>query len=196
MKYFLSLLVTVSALCTSLSAVEYGTLVSENVALYEIVSEKIILNDGDKLEIINVLGDSAYFRLFLKDVRLPTSVVFSENNELSNAVILRSYNSDTDYNDIFVGPAEVFIVQMARVPNTNSYRVSYKLTRASEVEYKNANIVSLPTSAVGQGTHEIVVEASDDLQSWTPVHSSSIGGNKTFFRTRVLSLALGAEPAD
>jgi len=41
------------------------------------------------------------------------------------------------------------------------------------------------TSAVGKGTHEIVVEASDDLQSWTPFHSSSIGGNKTFFRTRV-----------
>ena len=62
----------------------------------------------------------------------------------------------------------------------------YKLTRASEVEYKQANIVSLPADTVGAGTHEIVVEASDDLQTWTPVHSSSIGGNKAFFRTRVV----------
>ena len=70
---------------------------------------------------------------------------------------------------------------------TANLNLFYKLTRASEVEYKQANIVSLPADTVGAGTHEIVVEASDDLQTWTPVHSSSIGGNKAFFRTRVVT---------
>ncbi|MEN8861612.1 MAG: hypothetical protein ABF315_00305, partial [Lentimonas sp.] len=71
--------------------------------------------------------------------------------------------------------------------NSADSAISYKLTRASEVEYKQANIVSLPIDTVGAGTHEIVVEASDDLQTWTAVHSSSIGGNKAFFRTRVVT---------
>jgi len=67
--------------------------------------------------------------------------------------------------------------------------LSYRIVRASEVQYKQMNIVSLPADVVGAGTHNIVVEASDDLQTWTPVHSSPIGGNKAFFRTRITTIA-------
>ena len=62
----------------------------------------------------------------------------------------------------------------------------YAIQRNNPLGYKNVNVISLPSATVGAGTHEIVVEASDDLQTWTPVHSSSIGGNKAFFRTRVV----------
>ena len=80
MKYLLSLIIAISVLSTSLSAVEYGTLVSQTVGQYEIASEKVILNDGDKLEIINVLGDSNTFRLFLKDESLPAGAWHSTNS--------------------------------------------------------------------------------------------------------------------
>ena len=82
-----------------------------------------------------------------------------------------------------VGPCTIWIHNYL---NPDSGALSYKLTRASELEYNKVNIISLPSSSVGQGTPDIVVEASDDLQSWTPVHSSSIGGDKAFFRTRVV----------
>ena len=98
-----------------------------------------------------------------------------ENWDYLSDFIIGSH-SLVGFNESFIsGPAVVAL-------HSSSTFVSYKLTRASEVEYKQANIVSLPAETVGQGTHEIVVEASHDLQTWTPVHSSSIGGNKTFFR--------------
>jgi len=194
MKYFLSLIVTVSVLSTSLRAVEYGTLVAQQSDdQYQIVSDKVILNDGDLFEVLHVIytyGDPEVFKLLLKDTRLPTVIHESEyNNDFTNSASAAASTADLAAAKPIVGPAEIFIVQFG-VPNGNRVlRVSYKLTRASESEYKNVNIVSLPSSTVGSGTHEIVVEASDDLQSWTPVHSSSIGGNKTFFRTRVTEIS-------
>ena len=85
-----------------------------------------------------------------------------------------------------VGPCKIILRNESS--GTPKILLSYKLTRASEVEYKQVNIVSLPLDDVGNGTHNIVVEASDDLQSWTPVHSSSIGGDKAFFRTLVVEV--------
>ena len=186
MKYFLSLIVSFSILCTSVSAVEYGTLVAEEVGMYQIASEKVILNDGDQLEIIGALYDASGYNLYLKDVRMPSSIIVNQNDELSNTRETHIKNNTASWDHCFVGPAELFIVQTQSSPGRDFLRVSYKLTRASEVEYKQTNIVSLPSSTVGAGTHEIVVEASDDQQTWTPVHSSSIGGNKAFFRTRVV----------
>ena len=188
MKYFISLVVSVCVLYASLSAVEYGSLVAQNEGRFQIVSEKIILNDGDIFEICNIIrghSDPTFFRLLLKDTRLPEY----DYAETLTEETIRSLEI-SDNSESIIGPAEIFIYQFGSggVHNGRLLRVSYKITRAAESEYKNVNIISLPTSAVGQGTHEIVVEASDDLQSWTPVHSSSIGGNKTFFRTRVTEI--------
>ena len=194
MKYFLSLIVAISVLSTSLSAVEYGTLVAQQTDdQYQIVSDKVILSDGDLFEVLDVnydIGDPDAFKLLLKDTRLPSAILHeaSYNNDLTNSIRIAVNSSALSGTKPIVGPAEIFIAQFGRPSGLRKLRVSYKLTRASESEYKNVNIISLPTSAVGQGTHEIVVEASDDLQSWTPVHSSSIGGNKTFFRTRVTEI--------
>ena len=182
MKYFLSLSVSFSIFYTSLSAVEYGFL-SNNT------TSSITLQDGDILEVLSLA--SFHQNVYLRVVKIDADPTSTDNNDLlynSSHSIINNLSSLP----VFCGPSIVYTYS----PSTG-YRdtVFYKLTRASEVEYKNVNIVALPSSTVGKGTHEIVVEASDDLQTWTPVHSSSIGGNKAFFRTRV-SLALGAEPAD
>jgi len=156
-------------LCTSLSAVEYGYLSSETV------NTSVILNDGDCIEI---LGGDAVDTTNAIIITLPSNTEITiPSQTLGLAFYYGTGSVGTDSSKIFVGPCTI----------TTSIRyLAYKITRASEVEYKNVNIVALPTSTVGAGTHEIVVEASDDLQTWTPVHSSSIGGSKAFFRTRVV----------
>ena len=174
MKYILSFFLALPVLCTSLSAVEYG---------YLKPSDSLVLEDGDILTVLSVaFYDSAYDQKII-DVTLDDGSSYEFGTmQMGSPMIAGGVSNESR---IFAGPCSISAVKL----------FFYKLTRASEVEYKNVNIISLPASAVGQGTHEIVVEASDDLQTWTPVHSSSIGGSKAFFRTRV-SLALGAEPAD
>ena len=170
MKYILSLFLTLSVLCTSLSAVEYGYLSSETGNI------SVTLNDGDCIDFLggeSIDADDAII------ITLPNGTNISINSENLGL----DYHSGgigflgTDSSKTFAGPCTI---------TTSIKYLAYKLTRASEVEYKNINIVALPSSTVGAGTHEIVVEASDDLQTWTPVHSSSIGGSKAFFRTRVV----------
>ena len=169
MKYILSFFLTLLVLCTSLSAVEYGYLSSETG------NTSVMLNDGDCIEI---LGGEAVDTNSAIIITLPSHTEISIHSQMLGLVF--AYGSGTvgtESSKTFVGPCTI----------TTSIRyLAYKITRASEVEYKNVNIVALPASTVGAGTHEIVVEASDDLQTWTPVHSSSIGGSKAFFRTRVV----------
>lgn len=175
MKYFLSLAVSFSVLSTSLSAVEYG-FISKNTTSY------ITLQDGDLLEVLSLANNTNDAKL--RVVKIDADPTSLNDNELLHNLSFSTVN-DMPSLPVFCGPS---IVSTYSNNNVISDTVFYKLTRASESEYKNVNIISLPSSAVGAGTHEIVVEASDDLQSWTPVHSSSIGGNKTFFRTRVTEI--------
>jgi len=162
---FRSLLALLSTFCTSLPAVEYGVLELGQ-------TQTIAIDTGD---IFEAVGHD----------RLNSSIAFAFTTP--SGLSRYYYNS---YDQIIVGPSTISLLE--RMPSdSSSYYPSvylyYKLTRASEIEYKQANIVSLPIDTVGAGTHEIVVEASDDLQTWTAVHSSSIGGNKAFFRTRVVA---------
>ena len=169
MKYVLSFFLSLSVLCSSLTAVEYGYLSSETGSI------SVTLNDGDYIDFLggeHVDVDDAIIITLPNGANIPISSL--------NLGLVLYYNVGavgTDSSKIFVGPCTI---------TTTIKYLAYKLTRASEVEYKNVNIVSLPSSTVGAGTHEIVVEASDDLQTWTPVHSSSIVGSKAFFRTRVV----------
>ena len=171
MKYLSLLLLPLSVLCTSLTAVEYGYLSTETE------SNSVTLNDGDY---IDFLGGQSIEVNDAIIITLPNGTSIPINNENLGL----DYHSGgigflgTDSSKTFVGPCVI---------TTSLKYLAYKLTRASEVEYKNINIVALPSANAGAGTHEIVVEASDDLQTWTPVHSSSIGGNKAFFRTRVVT---------
>lgn len=157
------LLIPLIALCASLSAVEYGILTTTES------SNEVTINTDDLMIVLshdlNVLNQIATFT--------STAVGASSSMYLSRD----SHRAPSFSGFTFVGPGTFRLLKGT---------LHYKITRASEVEYKQANIVSLPADTVGAGTHEIVVEASDDLQTWTPVHSSSIGGNKAFFRTRVV----------
>ena len=178
MKYILSFFLTLSVLCTSLSAVEYFN-ISVNEGDFH--DEFVILNDGDYLEIIGTNQNSV---TFIGIIPLDSSLSINDINSNN----YRQKGTIEVYKNVKIaGPAKLtFYGQHSSPAASIPIFSSYKLTRASEVEYKNVNIVALPTATVGAGTHEIVVEASDDLQTWTPVHSSSIGGSKAFFRTRVV----------
>ena len=163
-------------LSTSLSAVEYGYITAcdtNNLQSLDEQDDKIVLESSDVLEVLSLSSRTTYAKLYAKNEDFRD--IFSANFD---DILLYHTSLPT-----IVGPCTVWIYNNH---NGTGGAISYKLTRASEVEYKNVNIISLPSSSVGQGTHNIVVEASDDLQSWTPVHSSSIGGDKAFFRTRVV----------
>ena len=170
MKYILSFFLSLSVLCTSLSAIEYGKLLKNH-------SASITIGDGDVFTALDWM-DRHYFPFFDSGFPGMRSILKLSNMGDGQTHILNTTGSNNSPL-VVVGPATIEL--------TSSIDwMMYKINRASEVEYKNVNIVALPASTVGTGTHEIVVEASDDLQTWTPVHSSSIGGNKTFFRTRVV----------
>jgi hypothetical protein len=193
MKILFSILLLVSFLYTSLTAVEYGKFgwyggnpnqISTGSTSLGI--SHVVLNEGDVLEIVSkdpVSDDERYSSLYFTSVASPGQIDIASANSISWDSV----------GGKFVGPMTLWAkynsggsAGSAGSARSEDLSISYKLTRASEVEYKQANIVSLAADTVGAGTHEIVVEASDDLQTWTPVHSSSIGGNKAFFRTRVV----------
>jgi len=186
MKYILSFFLTLSVLCTSLSAVEYGILHFNPVYGALPSSEyKVTLTEGDYFEILSYYsGFGGTVGLILKNESLPMRSLYGIEG---NLIPFSLDGSLAPRMNKIVGPCEIFINVGSSDYNTGDAAfINFKLIRASEVEYKNINIVALPSSTVGAGTHEIVVEASDDLQTWTPVHSSSIGGSKAFFRTRVV----------
>ena len=177
MKYFLSLIVSFSILCTSLTAVEYGRLIAN-------YSDSVTIGEGDVFTALEWM-DRHYFDSIAMSGN-PSSLSILK---LSNMGDGETHNlRTTHYRETGAINAPLVVVGPATIELTSIDWMMYKITRASEVEYKQANIVSLSADTVGAGTHEIVVEASDDLQSWTPVHSSSIGGNKAFFRTRVTEI--------
>ena len=172
---FRSLVALLSVFCTSLPAVEYGFLYSYQE------EASLILNVGDKLEIL--MYDGHYQNSTTSYSNFLVAYDFNEKKCTSYRLTSTSLNGPTYY-----GPLKIVLESSSTTGTGNVYStVQYRLTRASELEYKNVNIISLPSDTVGAGTHEIVVEASDDLQTWTAVHSSSIGGNKAFFRTRVVT---------
>ena len=85
---------------------------------------------------------------------------------------------------IIYGPCEVSIYN--EHINNFKFVCNFEIIRASEIQYQNGNIVSVPSDVQGAGTHNIVVETSSDLINWTPVHSSAIsGGSEAFVRTRI-----------
>ena len=192
MKLLQILLISLSIFFTSLSAIEYGTLKQ----VFGAPEETIVLEDGDLLEILSLGGIYPSGNAPWSDMWLFYKILPDGSQSMIQAVYTRDfevhlYRTTTILQTQFVGPctlvARSFAAERGESAAGLGITVDYKITRASEIEYKNVNIVALPSATVGAGTHEIVVEASDDLQTWTPFHSSSIGGNKAFFRTRVVA---------
>tara|TARA_B100000035_G_scaffold293068_1_gene282232 strand:- start:7150 stop:7683 length:534 start_codon:yes stop_codon:yes gene_type:complete len=163
-------------LSSSLSAVEYGNLTNS--------SQEILLNDGDTFVVLASSENSggSFGNNFGVRIETDSGTYILYFNDFNGTIL----NNNDNYGISSTSRETRTICGPGKVSLQGNFFLSYELRRASEVEYKQANIVSLPLDDVGNGTHNIVVEASDDLQSWTPVHSSSIGGDKAFFRTRVV----------
>ena len=171
-----------------------------------IFSEGIILNQGDVMEILNFTSTHLSLRTsngYNSSTGGFLSVYTKDPDSTTYEKAIFHYPTNTTISTVtneligsyIVGPTTVYI----GTPHPGGYpwdntlgsldismTLHYAIERNDPLRYKNFNVISLPSSTVGAGTHEIVVEASDDLQTWTPVHSSSIGGNKAFFRTRVV----------
>jgi hypothetical protein len=179
MKLLSLLFITYSVFHASLSAVEFGFISLEKDVLHP---EAVTLNEGDIFEVLSNTGIAVGLLEETNDAPITTQ----NYRDLG----FFSYNILTSSQfDAIVGPLKITFSSYSYSSTLPKAYIAYKITRASEVEYKNVNIVALPSATVGAGTHEIVVEASDDLQTWTPVHSSSISGNNAFFRTRVVETA-------
>jgi hypothetical protein len=167
-------------LSTSLSAVEYGFITN---ATADDFTDRVILNSGDFLDILGLSPkDNNYSYL------LVASLDADIDNLDNSAEILINESFGTIIQSglkTITGPSQV---RVRRNGNDGNQHVVmfYKITRASEMQYQNGNIVSVPSDVQGAGTHNIVVETSSDLINWTPVHSSAIsGGSEAFIRTRI-----------
>jgi len=183
MKIYILFLSCFVLLSSSLIAVQYGQLKvssppgQDNEATLE-------LYEGDTCELLLIDAYNAY-------LRYTTEIDEEDVDFLITQVTENSYS--IKLTQVIVGPLTLKL-QTWGISTYNghdpNYRrnatLHYKLTRASEVEYRNMNIISIPEDTVGDGK-QVVVESSSDLQTWTPVHSSSVSGDKAFFRTRIVN---------
>ena len=177
-------------LSTSLSAVEYGVL-----SLNNNFDNLIVLEEGDMLDIMSSYstadqssnGARILGVFYGTDSSLLLRSLYEGSNwsNISGNILWREDINGCNSNvRTLVGPMKVFITRNTYTGLIASF--SYRLSRASEIQYQNANIVSVPGDVQGAGTHNIVVETSSDLLNWTPVHSSAInGGSEAFIRTRI-----------
>lgn len=170
-----------------LHAVEYGTLKQ----VFGSPEQTITLNSGDVIEILSfgcVFTDNAwsyrwnFYKILPDDTEVRIYSIYTYDDDIRTASQYQIYQSK------FVGPcrlvARSYASERGQSAEGLTVSVDYKITRASEFEYKNINIISIPEDAAG-GETQVVVEASTDLHTWEPVHSSTVSGQKAFFRTRV-----------
>ena len=152
-------------LSSSLSAVEYGYLSQEQPS--------ISLSQGD---VIEFLGQSTYTTI---EFYLPNGTKVEIRNDYIGSNN-SSYIYNSKKNNIFVGPIDISLVYY---DSGGTPYIAYKLTRASE--YQNSNVFSVIGDS--SSTHNIIVETSNDLENWTPVHSSGLTGSseQIYVRTRI-----------
>ncbi len=161
-------------------------------------NESVTLYDGDLLEVISFSkdgNDGANSYNFL-------IITFDDGTSMDFGIeaLLSEPEGDSSMGDVseslkfIVGPCVLKIASVVNAYSTdpdgdgnNTNMICYKLTRASEVQTQNVNIVSVPTDVQSSDTHSIVVETSSDLVTWNPAYSSPIaGGDQAFVRTRIV----------
>lgn len=171
MNYLLPILLSLSVLHASLTAAEYGYL--------DNLDQTVNLLEGDTLEVLSysIVAPSVQNTVLISTPNSDIPFEFELSHWNSNGIIHTTYAAGLR---TIVGPCTF------RLGGTFKYYLAFKITRASELEYRNINIISIPEDTVGDDT-QVVVEASSDLQNWTTVHSSTISGQKAFFRTRIIT---------
>ena len=182
MKIYILFLSCLLPLSSSLIAVQYGLL---KVAAPPGQEDRATLElyEGDTCELLLLSGDSEviFSTLFGEDL-----VEYKVRDKYTHSVTEKC-------DEVFAGPITLILSAYGITPyngHDTSHRrcavLHYKLTRASDMEYRNMNIISIPEDTLGDGK-QVVVESSSDLQTWTPVHSSSVSGDSAFFRTRIVN---------
>ena len=182
MKSLLTILVSISVLCSSLSAVEYGRLTT---TFSDPESDSIELAEGDVFEVIyyNVAG------LGVKLIIDETTGAFINYDYEDFDIGAQDYGFKNIQSErIIVGPGRLFIVH----PATNVYRnyyLSYKLTRRFETNPNSSTILSIPPDLVGSGNLRLVVEGSEDLVSWGILNTLQLSEtSQAFFRTTIKTI--------
>ena len=182
MKIYILFLSCFLFLSSSLISAQYGQL-KVGSARSETDTASLELYEGDICELLLLDGLSTYVKYTTEIEGEPVEFVLAEKSS--------GYSSSLQ--KVIVGPATLILQNSGAAatnygdPNFRRYSILfYKLTRASDMEYRNMNIISIPEDTVGDGK-QVVVESSSDLQTWTPVHSSSVSGDKAFFRTRIVN---------
>ena len=216
MKYLSLLLLPLSLLCTYAFSLElnpenleFGKLrfskpYSELSGKDDVFSEGIVLNEGDVMEILNYISNRSTLRQYngyhYSDGGFITVYTYdSDDSGYERAVFHSGSDVSTIREDVvngrfIVGPTTVYVGTQYSgasdwfngISGSLNIVLHYAIQRKSSLSYKNINMISVPENAVGDGL-ELLVEASSDLQTWTPVHSSTVSGDKAFFRTRVVT---------
>ena len=183
MKHLLTILVSISVLCFSLSAVEYGRLTT---TFSDPESDSIELAEGDVFEVIYYNLSGVGLKLIIDET---TGAFFSYDYEDLSLELTNRHGANILSERIIVGPGRLFIVH----PATNVYRnyyLSYKLTRRSETNPNSSTILSIPPDLVGSGNLRLVVEGSEDLVSWGILHTLQLSEtSQAFFRTTIKTIS-------
>lgn len=134
-------------------------------------SSQIILNAGERLGFSKAYYMSGGYLQSSLGVSVAFDITFDTG---------QTYPSTTYYMSGFTGPCTIDLKN-----DSSCLRLEYTITR-HEVTASPMNIVALPGD--NNGDVELLVEASTDLMSWTPVYSGSAGtaNNAAFIRTRLI----------
>lgn len=176
MKYLSLLLLSLSVLCTSLYAVEYGRLTTTSSQLE---SDSIELNEGDVFEVISFYSGSMTLNHIIDET---TGASFTYDFYDLSLDVVNRMGANIQSERVIVGPGRLFLVQYG----SGNASCSYKLTRRSEIDTNSTAILSIASDSVSSGNLSLLVEGSDDLVSWNVLHTSQLSGaSQAFFRTTI-----------
>lgn len=171
MKCLIPILLSLSVLCTSLTAVEYG---------YLRQNQSIILEDGDTFSMLGCDQEG----VSPQDSLLTINIIGDNRTYDFNHNDLGMYNQgQVQSSRTFCGPCTLTV---------KCKIMFYKITRASE-EVLTSNTVTLP--AVNGLDWAVTLEQSTDLANWTAVAPGTVTGTDSlqFYRIRVTSNASSGE---
>lgn len=168
-----------AALTTAANAVEYVTLTSNN-------NSKTL----DPTSVVEIVGSNlshsfSLFRLNLTfadgaTAHMGLTGVTSQNGEQSIA----THNSIQG--NIFTGLSSISYTTTSGTP-AQAQCITLKITSAAELnKTAPATVLVLPEGTTGD--HELITESSDDLVSWTTVHTQPVNSTTSskFYRTRIV----------
>ena len=184
MKYLLPILLSLSVLCTSLTAVELGYLINYNG------NNTITLSETQILELTSVAGNKGGSSAW-QDYLSTCSLLIAHESE--SLIWLRyQVNNEGASHSNLIGQSMVGPCTLTLNVENNYVRtiLGYKISSISE-EVLTSNKVTLP--AVNGLDWAVTLEQSTDLANWTAVAPGTVTGTESlqFYRIRVTDNANG-----